>query len=101
MKIITFLSKFTLICNIAFVFFIIFSKIESMQPPGSEAGGVAQIPFLKELVIILGFSAIVINLLMCFTYAILVVMGKERLLPKWIAVINLCFLILEFYFHFL
>ena len=100
MKVISFLSKFTLICNVAFVVFIIFSKIESAKPASGSYDAVAKIPFLKELIITLGFSAIVINLLMCMVYAVLVIIGKERMIPKWTGSINIVFLILQFYYYF-
>jgi hypothetical protein len=58
------------------------------------------LPFLKDLVIVLGFSAIVINSLMCLTYALVAIIGKARLLPKWIALINFIFLLVEIYFYF-
>jgi hypothetical protein len=101
MKIIAFFSKFTFICNIAFLLFIIFSKIESKKAAtGGNNNVVDSIPFFKSLVITLGFSAIIINLLMCLVYAILLGMSKKYLLPKWIPLINFVFLIVQFYFFF-
>jgi len=100
MKVILFLSRFTIICNIAFLLFIIFSKIEAKKPADAVNGAVEAIPYFKNLVITLGFSAIVINFLMCFTYAVLVIIGKRFLVPKWLAAINIVFLILQFYFFF-
>ncbi len=58
------------------------------------------IPFFKDLIIILGFSAIVINLLMCIVYSVIVIIGKPDLLPKRLAAINFVFLIFQFYFFF-
>jgi hypothetical protein len=63
-------------------------------------GTVVRLPFFKDLVIILGFSAIVINLLMCITYVILLAFKKRIVLPKWLSIVNGCFLIVEFYFFF-
>lgn len=100
MKVISFFSKFTLICNGAFVVFIIFSQIESSKPANANPGTVAALPFFKDIIITLGFSAIIINLFMCLVYATLVIIGKTNLIPKWIAAINFVFLILQFYFFF-
>jgi hypothetical protein len=48
----------------------------------------------------LGFSAIIINMIMCLVYLIAILMRKSFLLPKWIALINFIFLFIEFYFFF-
>ncbi len=101
MKVVSFFSRFTLICNIAFLFFIFFSKMES-QKPATEGSRdvVVRVPFIKDLIITLGFSAIVINLLMCLVYAIIVIVGKKYLLPNWLAMVNFGFLFLQIYFFF-
>jgi hypothetical protein len=100
MKVILFFSRFTIICNIAFLLFIIFSKIEAKKPVTQSSDAVDAIPYFKNVVITLGFSAIVINFFMCLLYAILVIIGKQFLIPKWFAAINFIFLILQFYFFF-
>ena len=100
MKAILFLTRFTIICNIAFLLFIIFGKIEAKHPAEAVNGTVEAIPYFKNLVITLGFSAIVINFLMCLTYAVLVIIGKRFLVPKWLAAVNVVFLIFQFYFFF-
>lgn len=100
MKVISFLSKFTLICNLAFLVFIFFN-LHGSPPPGSGAKDIVfPIPFFKDVIIILGFSAIVVNSLMCLTYAFFVLSGKSRLLPKWVALLNFLFILVEFYFYF-
>jgi len=102
MKLISFFSKFTFICNISFLLFILFQKIEAKKivSSGSQDSIVA-IPFFKNLIIVLGFSAIVINLIMCMVYLVAVLSKRSFLLPKWLAAINFVFLIIQFYFFFL
>jgi len=100
MKVVLFFSRFTIVCNVAFLLFIILSKLESNDPKVEPPGVVESIPFFKNLVITLGFSAIVINFLMCLFYAAFVILNKKYLVPKWMAAINLIFLIIEFYFFF-
>lgn len=100
MKAIAFLSRFTLICNIAFIVFITFGFFNAGSP-GIESTDVAlRVPFLKELIIILGFSAILVNFLMCLTYGILLSLGKRLLIPRWLSVINLSFLLLQIWYFF-
>ena len=100
MKVLSFFSKFTVICNIAFILFAILNKLETTTsaPLGNDVAD--KIPFFKNTIITLGFSAIVINLVMCMTYAIIVIIGKQRLLPKWLVAFNFIMLIFQFYFFF-
>lgn len=101
MKIIAFFSRFTFICNIAFLIFLVFNRLEwGRVGTGRNSNVVDTIPFFKSLVITLGFSAIIINLLMCMVYAVILLMSKKYLLPKWIPMINFVFLIVQFYFFF-
>ena len=100
MKVISFLSRFTLICNIAFILFIFFSKIEAKKPVSHGRDIVDTIPFFKSLVITLGFSAIIINLLMCIVYAIIIIIGKRSILSKWLTAVNFVFLIFQFCYFF-
>ncbi len=76
MKVISFFSRFAVICNIAFLLFIFFSKLEIQKPVTQGRDTVIAVPFLKDLVITLGISAIIINLVMCIVYA--VIEGAER-----------------------
>ncbi|HEY5371253.1 MAG TPA: hypothetical protein VIJ75_19900 [Hanamia sp.] len=101
MKLISFFSKFTFICNISFVLFMIFNKIDAKKAIVGGKDTVVAIPFFKDLIIILGFSAIVINFLMCLVYLGAILAKKSFVLPKWLAIINFIFLIIEFYFFFL
>lgn len=101
MKVLSFLSKFTVICNLAFVVFAAVNKFSKSSPSVSEGEGIPELNFFKNIIITLGFSAIIINVLMCLTYAIVLIIGKKKLLPKWLALINFLFLIFQFYFFFL
>lgn len=100
MKGVSFLSKFTLICNVCFVLFAIFSVMEAAKPAGGFPGTVESIPFLKQTIIVLGFPAILINFLMCFSYCILIILGKGKWIPKWLAYINISFLFIQVYYFF-
>jgi hypothetical protein len=81
---------------------MLFRKIEVKKIINSDSrDAVASIPFFKNLIIVLGFSAIVINLIMCIVYLIAVLSKKSFLLPKWLAAINFVFLVIQFYFFFL
>jgi len=80
---------------------MIFNKIDAKKAIVGGKDTVVAIPFFKDLIIILGFSAIVINFLMCLVYLGAILAKKSFVLPKWLAIINFIFLIIEFYFFFL
>lgn len=73
-----------------------------MKKPVSGAGDrLIGVPFLKDLVITLGFSAIAINLLMNVFYFLFLMRGKLKNMPLLLPVINFMFLIVQvFYFFF-
>lgn len=100
MKLIAFFSRVAFICNISFLLFVFFGKMEAKAMTGSNSAGIEAIPFFKNLIIILGFSAIVINLIVCIAYLVTILSKKYFLLPKWLAAINFVFLIIQFYFFF-
>ncbi len=100
MKIISFFSRFTFICNICFFAFVIFSALEAHQAAAGTPGTVEAVPFFKDLVIILGFSAIVINLLMCIGYLLIWLFKKVIVSPHWLSLVNIAFLFIEFYYFF-
>lgn len=101
MRIIIFLSRFTFICNIAFLFFVFFRWLEMQKHVKAGNGNVIAVPFVENVIVVLGFSAIIINLLMNIFYVFILLSGKINLLPKWIVVVNFIFLILQFLYFFL
>ena len=101
MKLISFLSKFTFICNLCFLIFVVLNRIDAKKQVAGVSGTVIAFPFFKDLVIILGVSAIIINLAMCLVYLVTILTEKSFLLPKWIAITNFIFLIVQVYFFFL
>ena len=101
MKVISFFSRFAVICNIAFLLFTLFSKLEAQKPVVHSRDTVIAVPFFKNLIITLGISAIIINFIMCIAYAVIVVMGRQKIIPKWLAIVNFLFFIFQvFYFFF-
>jgi energy-converting hydrogenase Eha subunit A len=101
MRKILFLSRLTLICNIAFALFVFFQWLEIRKPADVSGDRVVNFPFFKDLIITLGFTAIFINLIMNIIYFILLLSRKTNLLPKWLIVFNFIFLLLQIYYFFL
>ena len=101
MKILSFLSKFTFLCNLAFLIFAALNIFGSGNAGASGKSAPPEFDFFKNIIITLGFSAIVVNLLMCIAYASVLMAGKKALIPKWLPAINFLLLLFQFYFYFL
>jgi len=100
MKVVSFFSRFAIICNIAFLLFIFIGRMEAQKPVTREMDRVVAVSYFKDIIITLGVAAIIINMLLCTVYAVLIVIGKQKLLPKWLAIVNCLFLILQFLYFF-
>ena len=74
--------------------------LEAKSKINGSPGNMLQIPFLKELIIILGYSAIFINFIMIIIYLVLL-LTRRLFVPKWIVIANFVFLLIEIYYHFL
>ena len=102
MRLFRFLSKFTFICNIAFLLFVFFRWMEMRKPVDTSATDqIVGIPFFKDLIIVLGVSAIIINLLMNIFYFLFLIRGKLKGLPLWLPVANFIFLIIQVFYFFI
>jgi len=102
MKVVLFLSRFTLICNITFLLFVFFRWVEAGKlVKDVDNSIVIGLPFIKELIVILGFTAIIINLITIIIYFIFLLSGKLKRLPRWLVMTNVLFLLLQFYYFFL
>lgn len=101
MRLFNFLSKFTFICNIAFLLFVFFRWMEMQKEVTGSANTVVAVPYFKGLIITLGMCAIIINLLMNIFFVLFLMRGKLKGASLWLPVINFIFLIVQvFYFFF-
>src|SRR5688500_2721393 len=100
MRVFNFLSKFAFICNIAFLLFVFFRWLELKKPAAASAGKVIDVPFFTDIIITLGVSAFIINLIMSIFYVLFLVRGKMKSIPVWLPVINFMFLILQIIYCF-
>ena len=101
MPLFRFLSKFTFICNIAFLLFVFFRWMELKKPVTGTGDRIVAVPYFKDLIITLGICAIVINLLMNIFYLLFLLRGRRKDMPVWLPVINFIFLVVQvFYFFF-
>jgi hypothetical protein len=73
-----------------------------LKKPVHEAATdrVVAVPFLKDLIIVLGVSAIVINILMNIFYFLYLLRGRHKNISIWLPVINFIFLIVQVIYFF-
>ena len=95
MRLFKFLLKFTFICNIAFVLFVYFRWLENRKSVKGSGDQLVSLPIFKDLVITLGVSAIVINLLMNVFCVLFLVRGRAKNIPVWLPLINFLFLVVQ------
>lgn len=100
MKVILFLSRFTLICNIAFLIFAVLRWVEKSKPVKAGNEKLIPLPFVQEVIVTLGFSALVINLVMNLFYLGIFMLGRLKKYPTWLIVTNFLFLIVEIIYFF-
>src|SRR5688572_23466481 len=100
MRVVLVFSKFAFICNIAFLAFAFFRWLEKRKPAATPADIVIPVPFIKELIIILGFTAIFINLIINVVYLIFLLSGTFKQLPQRLSMANALFLLLQFFYFF-
>lgn len=74
--------------------------MEAKKPVTQSRDTVVAVSYFKDIIITLGVGAIIINLLMCIVYSVLIIIGKQNMIPKWLAILNVLFLILQFLYFF-
>lgn len=100
MKVVSFFSRFAIVCNIAFLVFIIMGRMEARTPVTQPTNTVMAVSYVKDIIITLGVGAIIINLALCIVYAILVARHKQALIPRNLALINCSFFIVQLIYFF-
>ena len=95
-----FFSKFVFICNLCFVASVILRIIENAKKKSGDFDGRILLKPLESTLVVLGYSAIVFNLLfivLCFYLLIAKMIGQ---IPRWLLITNLVFFAIEFYYFF-
>ena len=101
MKLIAFFSRVALVCNIAFLLFAFIAAYQSGDTnSAATTGGISGLSYFKNVIIILGVSAIIVNLIMCMVYAVVIIVGRQRILPKNLVIVNFLFFLLQLFYYF-
>ena len=96
-----FFSKITVFCNACFLVSVVFWYIEMGKQRQGYSNQVLPLPWLENTLVILGYSAIVVNalfLLLCFIFYSF----KSNIkIPAWIIIFNIIIFCCQVYFHFI
>jgi len=95
-----FFSKITVLCNACFLLSVVFWYVERHSKPGESTGQILPLPWLESTLVILGYGAIIVNLLFLLLYFIFVSLKMNIKIPKWIIIFNVIIFCSQVYFHF-
>ncbi len=95
-----FFSKITVLCNASFLFTVLFWFIETHNKYEGNATQALPLPWLEGTLVILGYGAIIVNLLFLLLYFIFVSLKMNIKIHRWIIIFNIIIFCCQVYFHF-
>ena len=95
-----FLNKFIFICNICFLGAAILRLVEISRKSQGVTGTVVPLPALQGSIVVLGYLAIVFNLLFFIVVLTRLVAGKGWVMPKWMCLFNAIMLPVQGWYFF-
>ena len=96
-----FFSKLTVFCNVCFLAAVVFWYLEMHKQKLGNGELVLPLPWLENILVILGYGAIVVNALFLILYFIFFSFKMELKVPRWIIIFNVIIFCCQFYFHFI
>ncbi len=96
-----FFSKITVFCNACFLMSVVFWYIEMQNRKQDNSGQVIPLPWLENILVILGYSAIIINTLFLLLIFIFYSFKVDVKIPRWIIIFNIIIFCCQVYFHFI
>lgn len=95
-----FFSKITFICNLCFVASVILRFVENAKKKDVDFTGLVLAKPLESTLVVLGYTAILVNALFLLAYVFAAAAKKTKQIPKWIVITNLVFFVLQVYYFF-
>lgn len=74
--------------------------MEMQKHVKAASGGIITVPFVENIIVVLGFSAIIINLVTNMVYLFVLIRGKIKPLTGWLVLVNFIFLLVEIFYFF-
>jgi hypothetical protein len=95
-----FFNKFIFICNICFLAAGILRLVEINRKSQGVTGSVVPLPALEGSIVVLGYLAIIFNVIFCVALLLRIVAGKGWVTPTWMSVFNAIMLPLQLWYFF-
>jgi len=96
-----FFSKITVLCNTCFLIAVVFWFIEKNKDYEGNATQILPLPWLEGTFVILGYSAIIVNVLFLLITFILYAVKFNVTIPRWMIIFNVIIFCCQVYFHFI
>ena len=96
-----FFSKVVFICNGCFILAVLLRWIENAHKKNGNFNGSIQIQPLESSIVVLGYSAIVINALLNIILLTLLFTRYNHSVAKWLIWVNSVLLFVQIYYFFL
>ena len=95
-----FFARVVMICNLCFIVSVIMRLIEIKQHQEEKFNDVVLLKPVQSTIVVLGYGAIVVNLLFCILFLVATIIPKWNYRPNWMTWANLFFLCLQIYYFF-
>lgn len=95
-----FFNKFIFICNICFFAAAILRLVEISRKNQGFNGTIVPLPALQGSIVVLGYLAIIFNLVFAIALLARVVGGKGWTSPRWMTLFNLLMLPVQVWYFF-
>jgi hypothetical protein len=93
-------SKVVTICNVCFLLSLLFRFLGIGSNNTSNGSVVAPLPWLQNMLIILGYGAIFLNIIFFSFYLFLLLFKKQLMVGRWLLMINLIIFIVQIIYFF-
>ena len=93
-----FFSKLVVICNACFIIAVALRFIENAHKKNVAFSGAIQMNPVESTFVVLGYSAIIINVIFNLTILILFISKRKQVIPKWIICFNFLLLLAQIYY---
>ena len=94
-----FFSKLVVICNVCFIIAVALRILENLRKRNIVFTGQLKLDPIESTFVVLGYSAIIINLIFNTILLILFISKRKSNIPRWIIVFNFILLLMQlFYF---
>ncbi len=95
-----FFSKVIFICNLCFIAAVILRWVENANKKKGNFDGAIKLQPLESTIVVLGYGAIIFNLIFNIIILTLLLLKKELQVPKWLIWFNFLLLIIQVYYFF-